>query len=336
MALPVIPNHVAGFQGINQTAYGTAETLTPATDGMYPYLGDGLPPAPFPFDYLYDGARGRHVNSLLKQPHVVPVGKSAETQFQCYFKGAGTAYASSAVVPPNEVHRLLQWAGFDATFSTNKWLYTLTAAGLGYKFGTFGYYAQGKSHLLRDVLADWSYAIDGVGIPIHTFPLRGVVSASRATLSLPSITYPKEAIDPPTAKGGTYTIGNFLVPVVQKAGFTLGRQFGPPRARITETDGHMGWVPTGFQPKMTFSIEQTALQTTPFHNTSGLDPDKLKEAMTGVTVNQQMGGGTTFQWGVAITNAQCTKAVMNNDDAIGMWDLEFTPSSSSVITVTLD
>jgi hypothetical protein len=336
MPLPAIPNHVAGFQGINQTAWGTAETLTPATDGLYPYLGDGLPPAPFPFGYLFEGGRGRAVNSLLKLPMVVPAGRAAETQFQGFFKGAGTAYASAAVLPPNEVHRFLQWAGFDATFSTNKWLYTLTAAGLGYKFGTYGYYAQGKSHLLRDVLADWSYVIDGVGIPIHTFNLRGVVSANRATLALPSITYPRETVDPPVAKAGTYLLGSYILPIVQKGGFTLGRQFGNPRARVTEVDGHMGWVPTGFDPEMTFSIEQTALESTPFHASTGLDPDKLKEAMTGITVSQQVGTVSNNRWSVSMTNAQCSKAEPANDDAIAMWDLAFKPSSLSTITVTLD
>ena len=334
MPLPAIPNHVAGFMGINQTTWGTAESLTNSTDGLFPYLGDGLPPAPFPFGYLFDGGRGRSVKSLLNLPLVPVAGRAVETQFQCFFKGAGTAYTSSSVLPPNEVHRMLQWSGFDATFNTDQWNYTLTAAGLTYKFGTYGYYAQGKSHLLRDVLADWSFTADGVGIPIHTFNLRGIPSANRATLSLPTITYPRETVDPPVAKAAVINLGDFITPVTAKCGFTLGRQFGQARARITEADGHMGFVPTGFDPRMTFMIEQSALVNSPFHTSGGIDPDKLREAATGITVAMDFGTSPNL-WAVYMTNAQCVKAEPANEDAIGMWDLEFKASSSSTIGVDL-
>lgn len=335
MALPIYHNHVAGYMAMIQATPGTAGTLTNTTDGVYPYLGDGLPPAPFALSYLFDGKMGRSVKSLLQRPMTNPAGKGAETSFPCHFKGAGTAYTSDAVLPPNEVHLMLQASGFDATFSTDKWLYTLTAAGLTYKQLTYGYYMRGKSYLLRDVLADWSYTIDGVSVPVHTFALRGVSTANPATLTLPAVTYPYETVLPPVAKGATLTMGDWVAPIGQKGGFTLGRQFGNARARVTEADGHMGWVPTGFDPAMTFTVEETALQTTPFHNSDGLDPDALRQAATGITVSQGM-GTTPNKWSISITNAQCSNVTPASDDAIAMWDLEFKPSSSSVITVTLD
>lgn len=335
MALPAIPNHVAGFQAMIQSSFGTAGTLTPATDGMYPDLGDGLPPAPWALNYLFDGARGRSVKSMLPLPMVPPAGKAGETTFKTWFKGAGTAYSSAAILPPNEVHLPLQASGFDATFSTNKWVYTLTAPGTAPKFLTYGYYVMGKSYLLRDVFADWSYTIDGVGLPSHTFAMKGVMAANPATLTLPTITYPYESVLPPVAKAVTMSIGTWVAPIASKGSFNLGREFGSPRGRVTETDGHMSWYPTGFKPKMMFTVEQTALQTTPFYNSSGLDPDALRQAATGLTVAQGMGTSPN-KWGVSITNAQCSNVTPAADGAIGMWDLEFTISSDSVITVTLD
>lgn len=334
MPLPAIPNHVAGFMVMDQTTWGTAGTLTASTDGAFPYIGDGLPPAPFASAYLYDGGRGRSVKSLLNLPMVGPVGRNAETTFPCFFKGAGSTYSSSSVVLPNEV-RMLRFCGFDETFNTDQWDYTLTAAGMGFKFATYGYYAQGKSFLLRDVVMDWSYSIDGVGIPVHTFALKGVQTATPATLTLPTITYPLESINPPVAKAATMTIGDWVAPVTSKGAFNLGRQFGAPRGRVTETDGHMGVIPTGFQPTMTFTVEQTALVGSPYHSASGLDPDKLREAATAITVSQAIGTSPN-KWSVTMTNAQCSNVTPANDDASGMWDVEYKPSSSSVITVTFD
>ncbi len=335
MALPAIPNHVAGFMLAIQTTAGTAETLTNTTDGVYPDLSDGLPPAPFTFDYAYDGNRGRSINSLLNIPALGPIGRSGKFEFKTWAKGAGATYSSSSVLPPNEFHRMLQISGFDATFSTDHWAYTLTAPGTGYSFGTFGYYAQGKSHILRDVVADWAYEIPAAGVPTHTFSLNGVVSANRATLSLPTITYPKESVLPPTSAGAVYVIGDWTAAVVQKGGFKLGRQLGNPRLRSSDSNSHLGWVPTGFKPTMQFSVEQSALVNSPFHTSGGVDPDKLREAATSITVSQKF-GTTPNAWKVEVTNAQLTGVTPNNDGAVAMWDLDFSATSASVLTVTAD
>lgn len=335
MPLPAIPHLVAGFMGMNQTTWGTAGTLTAATDGMYPHL-EGLPSDPFPFSYAYEDNGRRDVKTGRPIKRTAPAGRNVEGfNFNALFKGAGTAYTSSSVLPPNEVHLNLQWSGFDATFSTDKWLYTLTPVDLTYKFGTFGYYAMAKSHLLRDVLNDWSFTAEGLALPVHTFAMRGIPSAARASLSLPAITYPRESVDPPVSKSGTFVIGDFITPITKSHGFSLNRQFGPPRLRQQETDGHMGWVPIGVDPVMMMTVEQTALVGSPYHTNAGLDPDALREAATGITVSTRM-GSTTNRWGVSMTNAQCVKAEPSSEDGIATVNLEFKMTASTTVTVTLD
>ena len=206
MPTPAILNQVAGYMAKVEAAYGTAETLTAGSDGIYPYLGDGLPSPPTALEYLFDGNIGRDVSTLFPARRVAPNGRGRKQDFPVLFKGAGTTYSGS-IKPPREVDLLLQAAGFDGTFST-KWDYTPTAAGTGYKSLTVGTYAQGKAQIMAGALADWSFSFENLGVPTHTFALQGI-GALPTTLSLPSVTYQYTSIIPPVASGATITMGSW-------------------------------------------------------------------------------------------------------------------------------
>lgn len=335
MPLPAILNQVAGYMAAIEAAYGTAETLAGADDGIYPYLGDGLPPAPSELQYLYDGNLGRDVKTLFPTLGTSPNGRGAQTTFPALFKGPGTAYSTSAVMPPNEVHVMLQASGFDAAFTTDHWDYTPTAAGLTYKSITYGHYAQGKAHLIAGGLADWSFTFDGLGVPTHSFAIQGL-GALPTTLSLPAITYQSASVIPPVAAGCTVTIGDFVTPVTKGGSFAMNRDLGGARARITASGGHLGFVPGGMRPEITLMIEQSALVSTPFHTSGGLAPDALREAATAIDVSVQFGTTSTNKWKITLNEAQCIKAMPTNDDNVAMWELTFRGTGSSAVAVLFD
>jgi len=333
MPTPAILNQVAGYMAKVEAAYGTAETLTAGSDGIYPYLGDGLPSPPTALEYLFDGNIGRDVSTLFPARRVAPNGRGRKQDFPVLFKGAGTSYSGS-IKPPREVDLLLQAAGFDGTFST-KWDYTPTAAGTGYKSLTVGTYAQGKAQILAGALADWSFAFENLGVPTHTFALQGI-GALPTTLSLPSVTYQYTSIIPPVASGATITMGSWVAPVVKSGKFALNRNIGNARARITAAGGHLGFVPGAMAPELTFTVEQSALVASPYHTSGGLDPDQLREAATAITVSAAFGSTTTNRWSVTLANAQLTAVTPSADDAVAMWDLTFRGTGATAVTVTFD
>jgi hypothetical protein len=283
--------------------------------------------------YITDGNIGRNIATLFPASRVAPNGRGRGMDFPALFKGSGTAYSGS-IKPPREVDLLLQASGFDGTFST-KWDYAPTAAGTGYKSLSFGYYAQGKAHLLAGALADWAFTFDDISVPQHTFSLQGIASLP-STLTLPSITYQYPTVLPPVAAGAVVNIGSFVAPDVKSGSFALNRSLGNPRSRITAAAGHLGYVPGAMAPELKLMIEQTALQTTPFHNTSGLDPYSLREAATAITVSIQFGTASTNRWKVTLNNAQLVDVSDAADEAVAMWELTFRGTGSNAVTVTFD
>ena len=184
MAVRALLNQVAGYMAKAEAVYGTAETLTNTTDGIYPYMGDGLPSPPTALEYLFDGNIGRDVSTLFPAQRVSPNGRGRKADFPVLFKGAGVTY-TALIFPPREVDLLLKAAGFDRTYSTATHTYTPTAAGTGYTSLTFGHYAQGKAHILAGALADWSFEFNDLGVPTHSFAMQGIGAAAPCCLGRP-------------------------------------------------------------------------------------------------------------------------------------------------------
>jgi hypothetical protein len=334
MAVPALLNQVAGYMAKLEAAYGTAETLTAGSDGVYPYIGDGLPDPPTELEYLFDGNIGNDVRTLFPTLRAAPNGRGRSQQFKVFFKGAADTY-TALIKPPREVDLFLQAAGFTAAFSVDEWLYSPTAAGTTYKSVTLGTYAQGKAHVMAGGLADWGFTFDDLGVPIHTFDFKGI-GAVPTTLTLPTITYQNTAVIPPVSAGVVVTIGDWVAPIVKGGSFKSGRDLGNARARITEAGGHLGFVPGRMMPELNLMVEQTALVGTPYHTTGGLDPDVLREAATAIDITLQFGTVSGNRWKVTLNDAQLSSTKPANDDAVAMWDLTFKPTTATAVTVLFD
>jgi len=334
MPVPALLNQVAGYMAKVEAAYGTAEVLTNTTDGVFPYLGDGLPPAPAALEYLFDGNIGRDISTLFPAKSVAPNGRGAKAEFPVLFKGSGVTY-TALVLPPREVDLMLQAAGFDRTFATATHTYTPTAAGTGYKSLTFGHYAQGKAHIVAGALADWSFDFNDLGVPTHSFAMQGIGNVP-TTLSLPVISYEYGSIIPPVSAGSVVTIGTWAAPIVKGGSFKLNRDLGNARARITEAGGHLGFVPGAMKPEITLMVEQTALVASPYHTTGGIAPNLLREAATPITVSARFGSTTFNRFTVTLNNAQLVDVKPANDDAVAMYELTFRGSGSNAVSVLFD
>lgn len=331
MPKPAILNQVAAYLAKIETTYGTAETLAGASDAMYPYLGDGLPAPPAPLDYLFDGNLGRDPRTLFPTLRVSPNGRGYKMSFPCLFKGAGTSYLAGTK-PPKEVDLMLRACGFASAFASATHTYSPVAAGTGYESVTFGAYLQGKAHIITGALGSWSFDFNDLGAPKHTFELQGIGTLP-ATASLPSATYDYTSVLPPVAAGAVVTMGDWITPDVKGGSFAQNRNLGAARARITAAAGHLGHVPGGMEPELTLMVEQTALASSPFHTSGGLDPDRLREAATAIPVSLKFGTATNNNWIVNLASAQCVGVTPANDDNVAMWELKFRPTSATAVTV---
>ena len=322
-------NQVLGILAKEETTYGTAISLADASDGCTPYIGDGDPPAPEAFDYVFDGNLGRAAGTLAPQKKTTPNGKFRSGQFQCLPKGIGSAYSSSAVIPPREVHRFLKAAGYDATFVTDHWEYTPTAAGSGYTSLTLRQYTQGFQYDQVGVICDFSWESQGLGVPVWSFAWRGLPSVP-TDLSLPAVTYLATSVIPPVASGITATIGSFTSnAIVRKVSFKRNRKVDTARVAQTVSGGHAGFVPGGAAPTFDVELERTALVGSPYHTSAGVDAEALMAAATSIAVDFTYGSTTGNTWKHAFAQAQLVKVTPGNDGPLATVMLSFAAHSST-------
>ena len=335
-------NQVTGTLIKEESVYGTAVTLADASDGATEYVGDGDLEAPTTLDYVFDGSLGRAPGTLAPQKRTTPNGRYRMGKFRCLPKGSGSAYSSSAVLPPREVHRWLKAAGYDATFSTDRWLYTPTTHGAGYTSLTHRQYAQGRQYDQAGVIADFSYESSGLGVPIWSFDWRGLSSGLPTDLALPAITYAATSVIPPVAAAVVSNIGTFAfgAGALRKVTFKRNRKIDTPRLNQTLAGGHAGFVPGGAAPTIEFEIELLALVGSPFHTTAGVDGEALMAAATSVAINVTYGTAATNQWKHDFAQAQCIKVTPGADGPLALVTLEFaahssTPAANDYETLTM-
>lgn len=317
MAAPAKLAQVWGFLAKEEASYNAGDTtLSNSADGILPFLDDDTePPAPEPIEYVYDGALGRAPGNLVSQLRTTPNGRFRRLSIPVRFKGAGTAYASSAVTPPLEVHRLLKAAGFTATFDTDHWDYTPTAAGTGFTSLAIADYRHAEAFRMDGVIANWSYTADDLGPPLHTFECVGVAGLPTEA-SLPTITYGYAAVIPPVAAGITINIGDFAAPVVRRISYNNNRSVDNPRARQSAAGGHLGFIPSGARPTWEVEIEKTAFVASPFHTTGGLVPETLRANATSVPFAVRFGGTSTNRWTHGSGQVQVINVQHGNDGSV--------------------
>ena len=332
-------NQVIGILAKEESSYGTAATLADASDGCTPYIGDGDPPAPEAFDYVFDGNLGRAAGTLAPQKKTTPNGRFRKGQFQCLPKGiGGSGYTSSAVIPPREVHRFLKAAGYTATFTTDHWDYTPTAAESQGTSLTLRQYMQGFQYDQTGVVCDFGWEAVGLGAPIWTFNWAGLPSVP-TDQALPSVTYLGTSIIPPVATAVVGNLGSFNAAMIRKVSFKRNRKIDTARIAQTASGGHAGFVPGGSAPMFDIEVERTALVGSPYHTTAGIDAEALMAAATSVAVDVTYGSTTGNTWKHAFAQCQLVKVVPGNDGPLATITLSFaahasTPSANDAEKIT--
>ncbi len=318
-----------------QTAGGTAISLTTTSDGLLLSYADRNVGAPFSIDYAFDGHVGVNPGNLGNLPLSQPGGKSFTGALPVRFKGAGAAYSAS--VKPALADILLRIAGFSGTSVTTSgsesWTYAPASVTAAQETASVALYARGELWPLMDAMADWSYEFSNPGPPTHTFTVKAKANGDVTDVSLPSITYPNNSVDPPNANGVTLVVGSFTTNAVMYSGsFKLGRAL-EPRVALTSGTGHEGFIGGGYNPELILTVEDTAFVGSPYHTSAGLDPIRLREAATKITVSLQFGSTQYNKWKHTFSNAQLFNVQPSAVGRVACWELTFRPSASTPIAL---
>lgn len=314
-------NQVVGILAKEEADYGVAETLSNSADGINIYIGDGDPPAPEAIEYVYDGNIGRASGSLAPQKRTTPNGRFRQGSLQVLPKGLGAAYTTSAVTPPREVHRMMKAAGFDATFTTDHWVYTPTPAGTTFESLTLRQFSQGSQYDQTGVICDMSFETQGLGVPVMTFAWRGVAGLP-TDVALPSITVLAPSVVPPVAAGITLTIGAYTDAVVRRVAYRSNRNVDTARLNQLLAGGHAGFVPGGMMPELEIEIERPTRAT--------YDPEEeLSSADSRALSLLFDAGGTANNWGLDMAQAQLASVTPNGEGALATVTLVFRAYAST-------
>lgn len=325
--------NVLGLVGKLETTYGTAVSLATTSDGLLLTYADRNQGAPIQVEYAFDGHVGINPGNLSNQPLVAPAGKSFRGELPMRLKGAGAAYTTAVV--PALAHVMLPICGFDTgTLSTStSWTYAMASPTAAYKSATMTMYARGESYLMKGVVGNWGFTFNDPSPPVHTFSVQGIQSSAIVDATLPSITYPHLTVDPPNANAVSVTIGSFTSnAVVYSGSFNLNRTI-EPRVALTSGTGHEGFIPGGYSPELTLTVEATAFVGSPYHTSAGLDPWLLREAATKITVAVTFGSTQFNRWVLTLSNAQLFRVTPTAVGRAACYELVFRPSASSPIAV---
>lgn len=311
--LPII----IGLLGKVEPSYNAGGALSAATDGIQ-LAGPAMPTAEFAFSGDRRGPPGIGGSQRRLKPH----GKVCSVPFQVEAKGAGAAYAAG--VRPN-IDALLRIAGFDAAIDTTlgaeKATYTPTPGQTGFASGVFDAYGRGQRFPLTGAYADLRITSEDDGPPLWEFALRALYGAV-TDVAVPAITYPTLTLDPPKATNIAFTLGNFGAGVVRKWSFSLGRQIGARRNQ-NGAGGHAGFSPSGRPartPVLEVTVEATALQATPFHAASAIDPYQLFEQGTELDCSLQIGSAQYNRFKVQPGKVQLAGPPVEDEDEGGaLW-----------------
>jgi hypothetical protein len=207
-----------------------------------------------------------------------PSGWYAQVSLKGCWKGAGVAYGL-AVMP--EYQALLSGCGVGLVATTTagneKWVGTLQdTASATFTSLTLYAYAAGTLFKITGALGKLSWDFQAGKYGFWTMDFTGVVSTAGAVsdAALPSITYPRIAVQPPIGAGATLSLNGVGVPWKSFTGDTGAEISEKPRGN--SADGHAGYEITNFAPTAKASFDSPVKAT--------LDPWALRRA------------GTQFPW----------------------------------------
>lgn len=334
MPVPDALNQVIGYAAAIESSYGVAATITPATDTLTPWIGDGDPPAPAAFNYLYNGELGRAAGTLAPQRRTTPAGRFRESEIQILAKGLGTAYSASAF-PPNEFDRLMRAAGFDRAYvaaPSPRHVYTPTPQGTTYASLTLRQYAQNDIYDQVGVLCDVRMETQELGAPIWTFPWKGIATSLAVNGAMPALTPQAANVTPPVAQAIVGTLGAFSPTAIRRVAFRLNRSIESARMAMNVAGGHLGWVPGGMAPELELEIERP---------TRGVfDPEAEFNSAANRAVLVTFGTGTNNTYDISFPQAQLAASpTPGNAQALATVTLVFrayasTPTANDFLAIT--
>jgi hypothetical protein len=332
---------IAGLTAKEEATYGVAVALTTTADGVQMQYDNRDMPW-LTLNYTFDGDLGPAVGNLGTVLRAGKGGQSVTFEAPTRAKGYGTAY--SATNKPS-IHALLKAAGFDAasvtTASAEKWTYTPTAPGVGYTSLTANLYGRGELAALTGVLCDWSFDAPSAQPPMHRFAMSGLLNADISDVTTPTITYPNTAVQPPLAQNVTLVVGNFTTNAVAKScSFALGREI-MPRAALSGTTGHLGFIGRGRMPEAKVVLESTALVSTPFHSAAGFDPYQIDQDASSFSFSIQFGATQYNRWKLSFPQAQVVAIAPQVVDGVACMELTIrgycsTPVAADDVSVLFD
>jgi hypothetical protein len=302
-------NQVIGVLAKEEVDPNVAETLSNTADACNVFIGDGDPPAPTPIEYVFDGNIGRAAGTLSPQRRTTPNGRFRQGQFQCLPKGLGATYSGSAF-PPNEVHRFLKGAGYDATFSATpspQWSYTPTSATSTPTHLTVRQFSQGSQYDQVGVQADFAYETQGLGVPIFTFDWRGI-ALTPTDQSLPALTIGAAGVIPPVASAVVLSANGVTSLTVRRVAFRRNRNVETARVAQNLAGGHAGFIAGGFSPEWEVEVERPAR--------SAFDPEALHAAATSIVFSVQFGATQFNRWTHSTAQGQIISVQPANDAAL--------------------
>lgn len=243
-----------GLTGKLEGSYGAGGALLPATDGILLAELADLNEA-----FVFDGQRKAPPGTFGTQKRVPPLGSYVEFTGKTEPRGLGLAYGASALHPE---HVLMRISGHDAvvtaTPGAEKIEYTPQAGPNGFASAVLGGYSRGSLWNLLAAYADWTWTIDGPGIPLNEWAIKALFT-SVADAGVPAITYPAANVDPPSAANILFTIGGVATLSVKKAQFKQNRTISQ-RLNIN-AGGHGGFNIGRRNPTFTVTIEEPATAT---------------------------------------------------------------------------
>jgi hypothetical protein len=343
MATPVKTLNAIGLMAKPEVTYGGGGSLSTSTDPVQ-LAYDSPNGAPCSYTEDFDGNLSINPGGPVAIKDIAPSARVFNAAFPVQFRGANQAYASGQKI--RNMHNLILANGWDATLDATggaeKWTFTVTPGPTGFTSLVGNFLTAGESWPFTAAFTkSWKCSMVGAKPPIHTFDVLGLlgdpVDASTAT----SLTYSGNT--PPKAESMTVQIGTFILPDVVQVDWDAGRPDPSARLNVTASGTHAGWWPSvQVGPKLTLTVERTALVGSPFHTSAGLDPYNLRKAMTGIAVSVQLGSTQYNRLKFNFAQAQITAPItLGANGSIATWQIEFsaytsTPIANDAVTIVAD
>ena len=311
-----------------EATYGTAIAATSTADGHLLALSDRFPGL-MSLSYAYNGEVGPSPGNHGMLKRVGAVGRTISGQIPMRAKGAAATYA--ATVLPN-IHTMLKISGFDSTLSSGTYTYNPTVDGITYASATMEYYKRNEKWTSRGTIADCGFTLNGPGMPIWTFDVKGIADTVITETAVVAPTYPTLTTAEPIATGVTLALGSYTAGVIRSCSFKMNRNIDNPRINLQAADAHEGFVPNGYDPELRVVVESPTL--TYAHSSSGFDPYRAKLNGEAFALALTVGSTSLNRWKLNMPQAQIVDYTPQNDGPVATVELVFKGYNSSPIVQT--